>query len=175
MGTIRLEDIDLKSVSGVRTKVEGHSTVLSDIVDNIIEPYCKDLDRYVMFIRDCLKDGETPPTNDELDDFCMNLSTLIYFAGGMCEQLGIRDDISKAVYKEVYNDVRSSLSDGTIADKDSIAELHAQQEQITSVCYTRAYRIVKAKVDAAQELLASCKKVLTRRTQEFELTHMQGR
>lgn len=175
MGTIRLEDIDLKSVSVVRTKVEGHSTVLSDIVDSIIEPYCKDLDRYVLFIRDCLKDGETPPTNDELDDFCMNLSTLIYFAGGMCEQLGIRDDISKAVYKEVYNDVRSSLSDGTIADKDSIAELHAQQEQITSVCYTRAYRIVKAKVDAAQELLASCKKVLTRRTQEFELTHMQGR
>jgi hypothetical protein len=175
MGTIRLEDIDLKSVSGVRTKVEGHSTVLSDIVDSIIEPYCKDLDRYVMFIRDCLKDGETPPTNDELDDFCMNLSTLIYFAGGMCEQLGIRDDISKAVYKEVYNDARSALSEGTIADKDSIAELQAQQEQITSVCYNRAYRIVKAKVEAAQELLASCKKVLTRRTQEWELTHLQGR
>lgn len=175
MGAIRLTDIDRKSVSGIQTKVEDHSSVLSDIVNDIIEPYCKDLDRYVMFIRDCLKDGETPPTNDELDDFCMNLSTLIYFAGGMCEQLGIRDDISKAVYKEVYNDARSSLSEGTIADKDSIAELQAQQEQITSVCYNRAYRIVKTKVEAAQELLASCKKVLTRRCQEFELTHMQGR
>lgn len=175
MGTIRLTDIDRNSVAGVQNKVESHSAVLSEIVDNIIEPYCKDLDRYVLFIKECLKDGETPPTNDELDDFCMNLSTLIYFAGGMCEQLGIRDDISKAVYKEVYNDARSSLSEGTIADKDSIAELQAQQEQITSVCYNRAYRIVKAKVDAAQELLASCKKVLTRRTQEFELTHMQGR
>lgn len=175
MGAIRLTDIDRGSVSGIQTKVEDHSSVLSDIVNDIIEPYCKDLDRYVMFIRDCLKDGETPPTNDELDDFCMNLSTLIYFAGGMCEQLGIRDDISKAVYKEVYNDARSSLSEGTIADKDSIAELQAQQEQITSVCYNRAYRIVKTKVEAAQELLASCKKVLTRRCQEFELTHMQGR
>ena len=175
VGTIRITDIDRKSVAGVQTKVEGHSSVLSDIVNEIIEPYCKDLDRYVMFIKDCLHDGENPPTNDELDDFCMNLSTLIYFAGGMCEQLGIRDDISKAVYKEVYNDARSALSEGTIADKDSIAELQAQQEQITSVCYNRAYRIVKAKVEAAQELLASCKKVLTRRCQEFELTHMQGR
>lgn len=175
MGTIRLDEIDRESVSGVKTKVEDHSQVLSDIVNEIIEPYCKDLDRYVMFIKDCLHGGETPPTNDELDDFCMNLSTLIYFAGGMCEQLGIRDDISKAVYKEVYNDARSSLSEGTIADKDSIAELQAQQEQITSVCYNRAYRIVKAKVDAAQELLASCKKVLTRRCQELELTHLQGR
>lgn len=175
MGAIRLTEIDRKSVSGIQTKVEDHSSVLSDIVTDIIEPYCKDLDRYVLFIKECLRDGETPPTNDELDDFCMNLSTLIYFAGGMCEQLGIRDDISKAVYKEVYNDARSALSEGTIADKDSIAELQAQQEQITSVCYNRAYRIVKAKVEAAQELLASCKKVLTRRCQEFELTHMQGR
>jgi hypothetical protein len=175
MGAIRISDIDQKSISKIESKVEDHSTVITNIVNEIIEPYCKDLDRYVMFIRDCLKDGETPPTNDELDDFCMNLSTLIYFAGGMCEQLGIRDDISKAVYKEVYNDARSALSEGTIADKDSIAELQAQQEQITSVCYNRAYRIVKAKVDAAQELLASCKKVLTRRCQEFELTHLQGR
>lgn len=175
MSTLRLTDIDRQSVSGVQTKVEDHSAVLADIVSEIIEPYCKDLDRYVMFIKECLRDGESPPTNDELDDFCMNLSTLIYFAGGMCEQLGIRDDISKAVYREVYNDARSSLSEGTIADKDSIAELQAQQEQITSVCYNRAYRIVKAKVESAQELLASCKKVLTRRCQEFELTHMQGR
>lgn len=175
MGAIRLSEVDRKAIGGIQLRVENHSDVLTNIVNDIIEPYCKDLDRYVMFIKECLHDGETPPTNDELDDFCMNLSTLIYFAGGMCEQLGIRDDISKAVYKEVYNDARSALSEGTIADKDSIAELQAQQEQITSVCYNRAYRIVKAKVDAAQELLASCKKVLTRRTQEFELTHMQGR
>lgn len=175
MGTIKLTDIEVKAIGGIQLRVETHSEKLTNIVNEIIEPYCKDLDRYVMFIRDCLKDGETPPTNEELDDFCMNLSTLIYFAGGMCEQLGIRDDISKAVYKEVYNDVRSTLTEGTIADKDSIAELEAQQEQITSVCYNRAYKIVKAKIEAAQELLASCKKVLTRRCQEFELTHLQGR
>ena len=172
MGMIRLNEVNKESISGIQKKVEGYSDNLSDIVNNIIDPYCKDLDRYVMFIKECLHDGETPPTNDELDDFCLNLSTLIYFAGGMCEQLGIRDDISKAVYKEVYNDTRSALSEGTIADKDSIAELQAQQEQITSVCYTRAYRIVKAKVEAAQELLASCKKVLTRRCQETELSRM---
>lgn len=175
MGTLKLTDIDKKAVGGIQMRVENHSDVLSSIVNEIIEPYCKDLDRYVLFIKECLHDGETPPTNDELDDFCLNLSTLIYFAGGMCEQLGIRDDISKAVYKEVYNNARSSLTDGTVADKDSLADLQSQQEQITSVCYTRAYRLVKAKVDAAQELLASCKKVLTRRVQEVELSRMVGK
>ena len=173
MSQIRLPVIDKDAVLDLKQKIEDHSASITEIVNEIIDPYCKDLDRYVLFIRDCLKDGENPPTNEELDDFCMNLSTLIYFASGMCEQLGIRDDISRAVYKEVYHSTRSELTEGTIADKDSVAELQSQQEQLTSVCYTRAYKIVKAKVESAQELLGSCKKVLSRRMAEYDLTRIQ--
>lgn len=173
MSMIKLNEVDKEKVKSVQAKIESHSNDLMEIVNSIIEPYCKDLDKYVSFIRECLKDGEQPPTSEELDDFCMNLSTLIYFAGGMCEQLGIRDDISKSVYKEVYHTARSSQETGTIADKDSLAELYSQQEQLTNVCYNRAYKIMKSKVENAQELLGSCKKVLSRRMSELELTHMQ--
>lgn len=173
MGQIRLPEIDKPKIGQLQKQVEAHSQSLMEIVSEIIEPYCKDLDRYVTFIRDCLKDGENPPTNEELDDFCLNLSTLIYFAGGMCEQLGIRDDISRSVYKEVYHTARSELKEGTISDKDSLAELQSQTEQVTNICYNRAYKIMKSKVENAQELLGSCKKVLSRRMAEYELTHIQ--
>lgn len=173
MGQFRFDEVDKDKVESIKSKVEEHSNELMDIVNSIIQPFCKDLDRYVIFISECLKDGEKPPTNDELDDFCMNLSTLIYFAGGMCEQLGIRDDISRAVYREVYHTARASQETGTVADKDSLAELYSQQEQITNICYNRAYKIMKAKVENAQELLGSCKKVLSRRMSEYELTHIQ--
>ena len=173
MGQLNFSEIDKIKVGKIQKRVEGHSDTLMEIVNKVIEPYCRDLDKYVEFIRSCLKDGENPPTNDELDDFCMNLSTLIYFAGGMCEQLGIKDDISRSVYKEVYHTARASLGEGTVADKDSLAELASQQEQITNICYNRAYRIMKSKVESAQELLAACKKIITRRCQEFELTHLQ--
>lgn len=165
---------DIKALGLIRGKVEDNSTQIDEIVDNIIRPYIKDLDEYVLFIKDCLKNGENPPTNQELEDFCMNLSTYIYFAGGICENLGIRDDIAKAVYKEVFNSSRQSLSKGTIADKDAEAALHSQEEQIISICYTRAYKIVKGKVENAQELLQSCKKVLSHRMQELELTRIGG-
>lgn len=161
-------------VNEIKLHVEDNSSIVDGIVQDIIATYVEDLDNYVKFIRDCLKDGENPPTDQELDDFCMNLSTFIYFAGGMCEQLGIRDDIAKAVYKEMYNTSRDELSGGTIADKNAMAELKAQQEQLVSICYTRAYKIVKSKVENAQELLSSCKKVLTRRMNEYNLTHMTG-
>ena len=169
-----LTDEELDHVLDVKEDVEEKSKVIDEIVAGIIQPYCKDLDNYVLFIRDCLKDGENPPTTDELDDFCLNLSTYIYFAGGMCEQLGIRDDISKAVYKEMYHTARASQDKGTVADKDSLAELASQEEFIVSSSYTRAYKMLKSKVENAQELLSSCKKVLTRRMSEMELTRIGG-
>lgn len=169
-----LSDEELVSVLDIKDDVEGKSIVIDDIVDSIIQPYCKDLDKYVRFIKHCLKDGENPPTTDELDDFCLNLSTYIYFAGGMCEQLGIRDDIAKAVYKEMYHTARASQEKGTVADKDSLAELASQEQYIVSSSYTRAYKTMKAKVENAQELLSSVKKVLTRRMSEMELTRIGG-
>lgn len=169
-----LDKDDMKEIKGIESKIENHAESLRNVVDEIVTPYCKDLDNYVRFISDCLKDGTNPPTDMELEDFCMNLSTYIYFASGLCEQLGIKDDIGKALYKEMYNTVRNSQNGGTVADKDSIAELESQKEQLVSICYTRAYKIVKAKVDNAQELLSSCKKVLSHRMQEKELTKLGG-
>jgi len=166
---------DEDSLTKIQENIESNAGALDTIVNDIIAPYCRDLDKYVGFIKECLKDGENPPTNEELDDFCMNLSTYIYFAGGTCEYLGIRDDISKAVYKEMYHTARASQDTGTVADKDSLAELASQEEFIVSAAYNRAYKIMKSKVENAQELLASVKKVLSRRIQEAELTRIEGK
>ena len=169
-----ISNIDLQKIADTQNKVEEHSEVINNLVEDTIKPYCKDLDKYIGFIRNCLKDGKNPPTNEELDDFVLNLSTLIYWTSGAVEQLGIRDDISKAVYKEIYHTKRNELKSGTVADKDSIAELESIQEQITNIVYNRSYKILKAKVENAQELLSSCKKVLSHRLSEMELTRIGG-
>lgn len=169
---MKIDNADMKAISKIQDEVEASSKVIDDIVVDIIHPYIKDLDNYVSFIRECLKDGENPLTTVELDDVVMNMATYIYFASGACEQLGIRDDISKAVYKEIYHSKRSELGHGTVADKDSIAELESLQEQITNIAYNRAYKTVKAKVENAQELLSSAKKVLSHRLQEMSLVQM---
>ena len=161
-------------LENVKNSVETNSSQIQEIVEGIIKPYCKDLDNYVDFIKSILADGENPPTSQELDDFCMNLSVYIYYASGMQEQLGIKDDIARAIYKEMYHSSRDSIDKGTVADKDSLAELASQQEYLVSVCYKRAYNIIKAKVSAAQEILEKKKKVISRRMQEVEITHIGG-
>lgn len=170
----KFDNIQLEKINSIKLRVEDNSKKMDEIVDDIISTYVNDLDEYVAHIDQRLCEKENPPSDAELETFCLNLSTLIYFAGGMCEQLGIRDDIAKAVYKETYNTSRDNQVKGTVQDKNTIAELEAQQEQLVSICYTRAYRIVKAKVDNAQEVLNSCKKAIARRMQEQQLTNMMG-
>lgn len=169
------DNLDMDKLHKIQFRVENNSKILDDVVSDIIRPYCRDLDNYVAFVKDCLKDGDKPASNQELEDFCMNLSTYIYYASGVVETLGIRDDISKALWKEIYHSTRNETTGGTVADKDSKAELASQQEQLTNICYNRAYRIMKAKVDSAQELLQSAKKVLSHRMQEMELTKLTDR
>ncbi len=161
-------------IKDIMDKVEVDSKKLEEIVDELTKAYTKDLDEYVDFIREIFEDEDNPPTSKELDVFCMNLSMYIYYASSMQERLGLKDDIARALYKEMYHTQRDSIEKGTVADKDSLAELASQQEYLTSVLYKRSYAIVKAKVVAAQELLASIKKVISRRVSEMELTRMTG-
>ena len=170
----KYDNIDQEKVTDIMKRVETSSNKMDEIVDTIITSYVEELDKYVSHIDERLCDKGNPPADEELDKFCLNLSSLIYFASSMSERLGIRDDIAKATYKEVYNTTRDSAEKGTVQDKNTLAELSAQQEQLVSVAYTRAYRIVKAKVDSAQELLASIKKVISRRMQDQQLTNISG-
>ena len=156
----------------IQDRVEVDSLKIEEIVNSIIQPYCEELDNYVDFIKSILKDEKNPPTAQELDDFCINLSTYLYYAGGMQERLGIKDDIARAIYKEVYHTNRDSIEKGTVSDKDSLAELASQQEALISMAYKRAYGIMKMKVAAGQEILSSVKKVISRRLAEMELTRI---
>lgn len=163
-----------EKVQQVREKVDLDSRQIMKVVNEIIQPYVEDLDNYADFVKSIITDYDKVPTPQELDDMMMNLSIYIYYASGMQEQLGIKDDIAKALYKEMYHSARDSIEKGTVADKDSLAELAAQSEYLTSMIYKRSYSVVKAKVSAAQEMLSSVKKIISRRMSEAEITRISG-
>jgi hypothetical protein len=154
-------------------KIEANSTEIDKTINDIIERYSGELDEYVNFIRSILRNDEQPPTDAELDDFALNLSTLIYYTSVGAEQMGIRDDLSSSAYKEAYNIARNAQKSGTVADKNAQAELDAMTEKVVSIIYNKSYKILKAKVDSSQELLSSVKKIISRRMNEAELSRIQ--
>lgn len=155
-------------INNIIDRVEGNSGTINEVVDSIVADYCKPLDDYMQIIDEILREGNEI-ADYELDDFALNLPSLIYFACSAQESLGVKEDVSKAIRSEVYNKVREK-SQGTVADKDSVADLASQQETVVVIIYQRAYKKVKARIEAAYEMLNSVKKVMTRRIAQYGIS-----
>lgn len=149
-------------------RVEDNSVKVEKIVDELIQPYCDKLDILIGKFRDCLMDKENPVTEWELDDVCLKLPSYLYFMGEAQEKFGIKEDISKSVKMELYNQIHQRTR-GTIADKQAASEAGTIEEDIVYRAYQRAYKRIKQKLEAAYELLSSIKKVMHRRMIETEL------
>lgn len=165
------EELDFGKIRKLQKRVGNNAQLIENIVDRLVTEYCGSLDEYMHKIKVILADTHNPPTSQELDDFALNIPVLLYFAGSAQESLGIKEDIAKAIKQEVYNEVYDK-AEGTIADKTAVAELATQSEYITHTAYTRAYKKVKLRIEAASETLQSVKKVISRRMAESNIVGM---
>jgi len=164
-------EINVGKIRQLQKRIDANSDIVNSIVDRLVSDYCKPLDEYMEFIRNILNDTANPPTDQELDDFILNLPVLLYFTGEAQEALGIKEDVAKAIKQELYNEIYDK-STGTIADKTAAAELATQNEYIAHIAYQRAYKKVKLRMEAANEMLQSVKKVISRRMVEYEVARV---
>ena len=160
-------------IHSIIARVEDNSEKIEKVVDELIQPYCEKLDILITKFRNCLMDKENPVTEWELDDVCLKLPSHLYFMGEAQEKFGIKEDISKSIKMELYNEIHQRTK-GTIADKQAASEAGTIEEDIVYRAYQRAYKRIKQKLEAAYELLSSIKKVISRRMGEQELANVDS-
>lgn len=166
-------NVDIDKVHKNNERVESLTAVVREMVAVIVDEACADLDRYMAQIDEILCDKDSCVSDEELEDFTLNLPALLYLVSSRREELKVKEDVAKAIYKDVYNRVREKAQ-GTVADKDTAADLASQSEAITVIVLQRAGSTIKTREEAAWEMLNSVKKVLTRRIAELELTQQTG-
>ena len=155
----------------IMNKVEDNSAKVEKLVDELVDKYCHQLDELVRAFKEVLHDKDNPITEEELDEICLKLPSYLYFIGEAQERFGIKEDIAKSVKMELYNQVHQRTK-GTIADKQAASEAATLEEDIVFKAYQRSYKRIKQKLEAAYELLASIKKVISRRETEMQLSGM---
>lgn len=161
----------MAEVSDVMDKVNNLSKDVVEISNNLVAEYCRDLDNWMTTIdNDLRKNNSTSIPNDVIEDYILNLASILYFTGSAQEDLGVKEDICKSIRAEIYNKVRENAT-GTVADKDTAATLASQTETITLAIYSRAYKKVKLRMEAGQEMLNSLKKIMNRRVAELDLSN----
>ena len=161
----------MAEISDSMAKVNNLSKDVVEISNNLVAEYCRDLDNWMTTIdNDLRKNNSTSIPNDVIEDYILNLASILYFTGSAQEDLGVKEDICKSIRAEIYNKVRESAT-GTVADKDTAATLASQTETITLAIYSRAYKKVKLRMEAGQEMLNSLKKIMNRRVAELDLSN----
>lgn len=164
-----LLNCDTDVINQTEHRIEKNADKVEEIVQRLVNSYAEPLDNYIKLCQDIITDKKNPPTDEELDDMCMQLPCYLYYVGEGQEAIGLREDIAKAIKMELYNSTYDK-STGTIADKTAAAELASQHEYIVHSCYQRAYKQLKMKYEIGLELLNSIKKVIGRRQNAINLT-----
>lgn len=145
-------------------KIDFNGQQVDSVVTSVVDDYCGALDEIMMSLERLLE-KTTDLSDTQLEAFVVQIPVRLYFASTAVEVLGVRDDISRLLYKEAYNAARQEAT-GTVADKDSAAQQQTNTEALAAIVYSRAARQAKARLDAAYETLTALKKVVSARIAE---------
>ena len=157
----------------VINETENNVEYFTNISANIVSSSTNELDELVNKIRQSSMDEIS---DIELEKYILELSNLLYFIGNKLELMGVKDDLSKLAAKQVYNtSYLNAPTDEkgkkpTVAELTAIAEDDSRYESIMNNIYSRAYKLIKYKVDAAYEILSSLRKIISKRMQESQLS-----
>lgn len=143
------------------------SIVGTNIINNVNE-LTKELDCLIDQMHKKVLREEYQISDKELEKLIIRLPILIYELNNVLMKAGIREDLSKIIKQTNYNQA-FSIQEGTIADKKSGAELAVKEEQLLETTWKRSVKIISQKMDIANDLLSSCKKIFSKRIEEVNL------
>lgn len=156
---------DHEKIRHKQSEIEVDSEFIKSVVDQIVKKHSKELDEFVVMVRDMLqliKQAQMQEYDDEsLQMQIIKLPTLLYFVGNGLEDIGAESEIAEYKRKEVYNEIIQGMDTSvyTITDKKAAAEKGSEVEDMMKSVYDRAYKKLKGKIDHAIKLLESLKKV----------------
>lgn len=163
MAKLDLINCDYDKIAKRKKDVELTTVQVNDMVQEIVNHYCADTDKLIGAMQDILfseKDNEL--SDSELDNIVLKLPVLLYFSNAGQEYVGLMEDVAKFA-RQLEFSKHFNQATGTVADKTNFAETKANEEEVVRVVYSRAYKIIRTKMDMALELLQSAKKVISRR------------
>lgn len=176
---MQVENLD-KILNETKTNVD----YLSKVVDSTVKSYSNYLDEIMTSVYNQIILADNAST-DVIEKYFLELSNALYFVIENVEKVGIYDGVSKASAQQKYNDFymkHQSSNVGvvgakkpTIAESTAYAESESLPDTMVNEIYNRSYKILKGKLDAAQTMVSTLSKVLSKRMSENQLTATSNR
>ena len=171
-----LNSTDEEIIKDLMNETDNNVVYFENLTRDTVRSYCQDLDVLMESIYKDIVSVDQPPLC-ALEKAFLELSNCLYYMGDKLERLGVYDVMSKNAYKEVYNSKYLGLTDNvaelkkkpTVAELTAMAENQTIYESVVSEVYSKSYKIVKNKIDAATTMLNSISKIISKRMVEMQL------
>lgn len=170
----KLPKIDIREdeIRQAKSTADSYGDIVNRVVDEVVESACSVLDEAITEIQELLS-RDTPPIAD-LNYFIGYLPTSMYFVADRAEFVGIQMDSSSAIRREKYDELYALAAGKTIPDKESETRKLVMNETVVEAAYKRAYRKVQSKLEQADKVLASLKRIQQWQLAELETTRNSG-
>ena len=178
-----LHNIDTDKLKNIFNNTKENVQYFEDTCKEVVRQYSEPLDNLMSDLYvECIQKED--PSTSVLERYYLELSNLVYFMIDRLEQLGVYADMAKSASKEVYsktylaNQVKENATGKnktTVAELQAQADIASQYESVVSSIYDHAYKVVKGKVSAAQDMMNTLRKILSVKTSEMELSRVQQR
>lgn len=174
--------MDNNKLTEIISKVTDDSSQVLAIIDSVVAEYSGDLDSVMNEIHNNIICDQTPAIVT-IEKYFLELSNCLYIMCERVEKLGVFDSISKSKAQETYNmkylEHQSSnigvpgAKKPTVAESTANAEMEALYDKTVNDIYSRAYKILKNKISAAETMVSTLSKILSHRIQESQMTVTQ--
>ena len=176
MAKFSLNEVDMTSKS---IELNSNIAYFDQIGKPILDEYSKDLDEKVTAIRTYLNNVRLYDLDFDLPSLqkaLLDLTSTIFFTNEKLERLGVLEDVSKLQYQTTYNqaylDKQGSYEAGTkysVQQLKSYADQEALSDSILNSIYSHCAKILKAKIDSANEVSKALSKILSSRMLEMQM------
>ena len=171
--------MELTNLNPIIEKVESESVNISDVVESTVKAYTEPLNKVMEGITNDLVNVDNPPIS-VIEKYFLELSNAIYFVSETTEKVGVFDGVSRALAREIYNNAyvyhQNKTTDDpkakkpTVGESTAYAESEALENTMVNEIYSRAYKIIKAKVASAETMVSTLSKILSRRMAENQFS-----
>lgn len=160
-------------VTEVVSDIDSKMEYFTEIGAPIIEFYSGDLDALMLKIGELMQSNMAEININELQYYFMQLTNELYFTTTNVEKIGLLMDLSNMSYKDAFNSslLNNSSRDAklTVAKLNALADKAALANSVVNFIYSRTYKILKAKVDSANEMIRTMSKLISYRMQTMQL------
>lgn len=154
----------------ILNRVEKDSSLIDEVVQNVVKEYTGSLEEYVDNIKTFLENGADELSITDLNNIALRLSSYLFFLSVNLGKAGVRSAVAEQVYTEKYNTYYNTDAKGTIADKQAQSTENSKEEQVVNIVFDKAYKILKLRYNACDKLVDTVKKVISARLAEMNLT-----